>query len=126
MNRIEVMTNEQKQNMADFYKDLISQIDLNSYKKTPAICDVLKISDREWRKHVENIMNLYRYGFLDKLIVGTSKGYIYTNDSNLILAMCKAKEKQFKSMAYNCYRLKKEILPIDNYSFNDFLANVGD
>lgn len=126
MNRIESMSIEQRKEAAEFYKNLIDKIDLSSYKKSPEICEVLNISDREWRKHVENIMNLYRYGLLDKLVVGTSKGYIYTNDSDLILAMCKAKEHQFKSMAYNCYRLKKELLPTNNYSFNDFLSSVGD
>ena len=126
MNRIEAMNTEQRKEAADFYKSLINQVDLSSYKKTPEIIEVLQISDREWRKIVEDVMNLYRYGLLSKLVVGTSKGYIYTNDPDLILAMCKAKEKQFKSMAYNCYRLRKELLPLNNYSFNDFLSSVGD
>ena len=126
MNRIEAMNTEQRKEAADFYKSLINQVDLSSYKKTPEIIEVLQISDREWRKIVEDVMNLYRYGLLSKLVVGTSKGYIYTNDPDLILAMCKAKEKQFKSMAYNCYRLRKELFPLNNYSFNDFLSSVGD
>lgn len=126
MNRIEALSNVEKHEKAQFYKDLIKQIDLSTYKKTPEICDVLGVTGREWRAYVEDIMNLYRYGLLNKLVVGTPKGYIFTDDPELILAMCKAKEKQFKSMAYNCYRLRKEVLPLNNYSFKDFLSSVGD
>ncbi|EOZ2853503.1 hypothetical protein ACQQ4G_003113 [Listeria monocytogenes] len=126
MNRIERMSQEERLERADFYKELMKLIDLSSYKKTPEICEALGMCERVWRKHVENIMNLYRYGLLDKLVIGTPKGYIYTNDPDLILAMCRAKEKQFKSMAYNCYRLRKELLPLNNYSFNEFLSSAGD
>lgn len=125
MNRIESLDNDQRIEKANFYKDLISKIDLSSYKKTPEICMTLDISGREWRSYVEDIMNLYRYGLIAKLVVGTPKGYIYTNDPELILSMCKAKEKQFKSMAYNCYRLRKEVLPLHNYSFNDFISSIS-
>ena len=126
MNRIEALSNVEKHEKAQFYKDLIKQIDLSTYKKTPEICNVLDVTGREWRAYVEDIMNLYRYGFISKLVVGTPKGYIYTDDPDLILSMCKAKEKQFKSMAYNCYRLRKEVLPLNNYSFKEFLSSVGD
>ena len=126
MNRIEALSNVEKHEKAQFYKDLIKQIDLSTYKKTPEICNVLGVTGREWRAYVEDIMNLYRYGLLNKLVVGTPKGYIFTDDPELILAMCKAKEKQFKSMAYNCYRLRQEVLPLNNYSFKDFLSSVGD
>ena len=126
MNRIEALSNVERHEKAQFYKDLIKQIDLSTYKKTPEICNVLDVTGREWRAYVEDIMNLYRYGLINKLIVGTPKGYIFTDDPELILAMCKAKEKQFKSMAYNCYRLRKEVLPLNNYSFKDFLSSVGD
>ena len=126
MNRIEALDSAQRLEKAAFYKDLIEQIDLSTYKKTPEICNVLDVTGREWRTYVEDIMNLYRYGLINKLVVGTPKGYIYTNDPDLILTMCKAKEKQFKSMAYNCYRLRKEVLPLNNYSFKDFMSSVGD
>ena len=126
MNRIEALSNVERHEKAQFYKDLIKQIDLSTYKKTPEICNVLDITGREWRAYVEDIMNLYRYGLINKLVVGTPKGYIFTDDPELILAMCKAKEKQFKSMAYNCYRLRKEVLPLNNYSFKDFLSSVGE
>ena len=126
MNRIEALSDAEKHEKAQFYKDLIKQIDLSTYKKTPEICEVLDVTGREWRACVEDIMNLYRYGFISKLVVGTPKGYIYTDDPDLILSMCKAKEKQFKSMAYNCYRLRKEVLPLNNYSFKEFLSSVGD
>lgn len=125
MNRIEALDDSQRLEKAKFYKDLLNQIDLSTYKKTPEICEVLEVSGREWRACVEDIMNLYRYGLISKMVVGTPKGYIYTNDPELILSMCKAKEKQFKSMAYNCYRLRKEVLPLNNYSFNDFLSNIS-
>ena len=111
MNRIEALSTAEKQEKAQFYKDLIKQIDLSTYKKTPEIYNVLDVTGREWRAYVE---------------VGTPKGYIYTDDPDLILSMCKAKEKQFKSMAYNCYRLRKEVLPLNNYSFKEFLSSVGD
>ena len=126
MNRIEALSNVERHEKAQFYKDLIKQIDLSTYKKTPEICNVLDVTGREWRAYVEDIMNLYRYGLINKLVVGTPKGYIYTDDPDLILSMCKAKEKQFKSMAYNCYRLRKEVLPLNNYSFKEFLSSVGD
>ena len=126
MNRIEALSNVERHEKAQFYKDLIKQIDLSTYKKTPEICNVLDVTGREWRAYVEDIMNLYRYGLINKLVVGTPKGYIFTDDPELILAMCKAKEKQFKSMAYNCYRLRKEVLPLNNYSFKDFLSSVGE
>lgn len=125
MNRIESLDYDQRVLKAKFYKDLLKQIDLSNYKKTPEICNMLDITGREWRTYVEDIMNLYRYGLISKLVVGTPKGYIYTNDPELILSMCKAKEKQFKSMAYNCYRLRKEVLPLNNYSFNDFLSSIS-
>ena len=125
MNRIEALSNVERHEKAQFYKDLIKQIDLSTYKKTPEICEVLNVTGREWRACVEDIMNLYRYGLFNKLVIGTPKGYIYTDDPNLILSMCKAKEKQFKSMAYNCYRLRKEVLPLNNYSFKDFLSSVS-
>ena len=126
MNRIEALTSAEKIEKADFYKDLVKKIDLSTYKKTPEICSLLNITGREWRTYVEDIMNLYRYGFISKLVVGTQKGYIYTDDPELILSMCKARERQFKSMAYNCYRLRKEVLPLNNYSFKDFLSSVGE
>lgn len=125
MNRIEALSNVERHEKAEFYKDLIKQIDLSTYKKTPEICNMLDITGRQWRACVEDIMNLYRYGLINKLVVGTPKGYIYTDDPELILSMCKAKEKQFKSMAYNCYRLRKEVLPLNNYSFKDFLSSVS-
>ena len=125
MNRIEALNDAERDEKAEFYKDLIKQIDLSTYKKTPEICNVLDVTGREWRTYVEDIMNLYRYGLLNKLVVGTPKGYIFTDDPDLILSMCKAKEKQFKSMAYNCYRLRKEVLPLNNYSFKDFLSSVS-
>ncbi len=125
MNRIEALSNVERHEKAQFYKDLIKQIDLSTYKKTPEICEVLNVTGREWRACVEDIMNLYRYGLISKLVVGTPKGYIFTDDPQLILSMCKAKEKQFKSMAYNCYRLRKEVLPLNNYSFKDFLSSVS-
>lgn len=125
MNRIEALDGAERQEKAEFYKDLIKQIDLSTYKTTPEICNVLNITGRQWRACVEDIMNLYRYGVINKLVVGTPKGYIFTDDPELILSMCKAKEKQFKSMAYNCYRLRKEVLPLNNYSFKDFLSSVS-
>lgn len=123
MNRVIKMDEEERLYKATYYNNLVEMIGLDNYKTTKVIKRLLHISDREWRKHVENIMHLYMYKYLDKMVVGTNKGYIYTNDPELIDRFLELKEKQFKSMAYNCYNLKKAQLHKDNYSIEDYIKD---
>lgn len=124
MNRIISKTEEQKKELASTYNMVIEQLGLNEYKKSKEISKELKITDRMWRKHTENIMNLYRLGYMDKVVIGTIKGYIATNDKNIIDNFLKAKNNQFKSMASNYYKLKKALIEKENYSIDDFVEEL--
>lgn len=124
MNRIISKTEEQKKELASTYNMVIEQLGLNEYKKSKEISKELKITDRTWRKHTENIMNLYRLGYMDKVVIGTIKGYIATNDKNIIDNFLKAKNNQFKSMASNYYKLKKALIEKENYSIDDFVEEL--
>ena len=121
MNRVAKMNEEQRQDIIAFYKEILERLDLSDYKKSRDITSYLGICSREWRKIVENIMHLYMYDYLDKMVIGTHKGYLYTDDKELIDRFLKAKEHQFKSLAYNCYNLKKSVLRKDNYTIDDFI-----
>lgn len=121
MNRVAKMTEDQRENLIAFYKEVLPQLDLDTHKKTKHIISFLNISGREWRKHVENIMHLYMYNYLDKMVIGTNKGYLLTDDTDLIDRFLKAKEHQFKALAYNCYNLKKAVLHKDNYTIDDYI-----
>ena len=122
MNRVAKMNEEQRQDIIAFYKEILERVDLSTYKKSSEITSFLNIGSREWRKHVENIMHLYMYNYLDKMVIGTPKGYLLTGDTELINRFLKAKEHQFKSLAYNCYNLKKTVLHKDNYTIDDFIS----
>ena len=121
MNRIAKMEEDQRKDLVSFYKEILESLDLSNYKKSKEITSFLNISGREWRKHVENIMHLYMYNYIDKMVVGTNKGYLLTGDTDLIDRFLKAKEHQFKALAYNCYHLKKAVLHKDNYTIDDYI-----
>ena len=123
MNRIIKIEEEERKELAAYYEELIERIDLEDFKKTREITKYLNIGGREWRKHVENIMHLYMDDYMDKMVVGTNKGYIYTNDPELINRFLKAKEHQFKALAYNCYNLRKSLLHKNNYTIDEFLKD---
>ena len=123
MNRIIKIEEGQRKELAAYYKGLVEQIGLNEYKKSWQISNRLNIGGREWRRHVENIMHLYMDDYMDKMVVGTNKGYIYTNDPELINHFLKVKEHQFKALAYNCYNLRKSLLHKNNYTIDDFLKD---
>lgn len=122
MNRIAKMEEKERNNLVVYYQELLERLDLDDYKTSKEITRLINMNGREWRKHVENIMHLYMYDYLDKMVVGTQKGYLLTNDKDLINKFLKVKEHQFKSLAYNCYNLKKAVLHKDNYTLEEFLT----
>ena len=121
MNRIIKVEEDKRLEMAKYYLTLIKPLNLDTYKKSKEITTQLNISGREWRKIVENIMHLYMYNYLDQMVIGTNQGYLLTNDRELIDKFLKAKEHQFKALAYNCYNLRKSLLNKGNYTLEDFL-----
>lgn len=124
MNRIAKMDDKKRKEMAEYYQEMLGQLGLESYTKTSYIRSVLNMNGRTWRKHVENIMHLYMYDYLDKMVIGTNKGYLLTGDTELINRFLKAKEHQFKALAYNCYNLKKALSHKDNYSIDDYINDA--
>ncbi len=123
MNRVAKLEDEARKELASYYMEMISTLGLEEYKKSSEICAALNMNDREWRKIVEDISHLYMYNYVDKMIIGTTKGYLLTDDKELINKVLKAKEHQFKSLAYNCYNLKKAIKHKDNYTMEDYLID---
>lgn len=123
MNRVAKLEDEQRKELASYYMELIDPLGLDKYKKSSEICCTLNMCSREWRKIVEDLMHLYMYNYVDKMIVGTQKGYLLTDDKELINKVLKAKEHQFKALAYNCYNLKKAIQHSDNYTIEEFLQD---
>ena len=121
MNRIKNLNEAARKQLAEDYIDLANYVGLDDYKKMKVISHQIYIDDRKWRKIVEDLMHLYMYGYVDKMIVSSPKGYILTNDPELIDKFLKAKEHQFKALAYNCYHLRKALLHKDNYTINDFI-----
>lgn len=121
MNRIKNLNEEERKAKAEDYIDLINCIGLDEHKTIGRITSKINVNDRQWRKIVEDVMHLYMYGYVDKMIVSSPKGYILTNDPELINKFLKAKEHQFKALAYNCYNLRKALLHKDNYTINDFI-----
>lgn len=123
MNRIAKIEDQKIiEEMIDEYQLIIDELGgLTDYMKSKDITKKLGINDRKWRKIVENIMHLYQHNYISQMIVGTNKGYILTDDKERIKKFLKAKEHQFKSLAYNCYNLRKSLMHKNNYSINDFL-----
>lgn len=126
MDRIKNMDEQERIELSKYYKGLVESLGLNeNYVKSKEITDRLHITDRVWRKHCENMLFLYNYRYLDKLLVGNQKGYIYTSDSRIIEAFLDAKENEFKSKAYNFYTTTKAIRQRDNLRFEDVLSEVN-
>lgn len=123
MNRIEKIEDEKViAGMIGDYQTIIDKLGgLDNYMKAKEITKILGINDRKWRTIVENIMHLYMHNYTSQMIIGTNRGYILTDDTELIKRFLKAKEHQFKALAYNCYNLKKSLLHKNNYTINDFL-----
>lgn len=123
MNRIEKIEDEKViGEMIKGYQSIINELGgLDDFMKSKEITKKLGINDRRWRTIVEDIMHLYMHNYITKMIVGTQKGYILTDDTEIIKRFLKAKEHQFKALAYNCYNLKKSLLHKNNYTINDFL-----
>ena len=123
MNRIEKIEDEKViAEMIGDYQSIIDKLGgLDDFMKAKDITKQLGINDRKWRTIVENIMHLYQHNYTSQMIVGTNRGYILTDDQELIKRFLRAKEHQFKSLAYNCYNLRKSLMHKNNYSIDDFL-----
>lgn len=124
MNRIAKLSNEKRKEMAEYYQEILKPLGLETHKKSSELTKALNINSRMLRKHIENIMHLYMWNYMDKMIIGTTKGYLYTGDTELINKFLKVKEHQFKSLAYNCYNLKKAIQHRYNYTIDEFLNDT--
>lgn len=123
MNRIAKIEDEKViEEMIGDYQTIINELGgLDEFMKSKDITKKLGINDRAWRTIVEDVMHLYMHNYTSQMIVGTNKGYILTDDTELIKKFIRAKEHQFKALAYNCYNLKKSLLHKNNYTINDFL-----
>lgn len=123
MNRIAKIEDEKViEGMINEYQTIINELGgLDDYMKAKEITKILGINDRRWRTIVENIMHLYMHNYISQMVVGTNKGYILTDDKELIKKFLDAKENQFKALAYNCYNLRKSVSHKDNYTMYDFL-----
>ena len=122
MNRFIKLNNEDLKETAEAYKIVIDICKLeNRYVKSDEIKRELRISPRTFRRMVEDVLHLYTRGLLPKMIVGTAHGYIYTNDVDLIQNEINHRVAQFKSIAYNWYKVQKKISNNDNLTLEDFL-----
>ena len=123
MNRVAKIEDEKViEEMIGEYQTIISELGgLDDFMKAREITKILGVSDRSWRKMVEDVMHLYMHNYTSQMIIGTNRGYILTDDTELIKRFIRAKEHQFKALAYNCYNLKKSLLHKNNYTINDFL-----
>lgn len=82
---------------------ILEYVDLSDWKKKPQILKELKnngltISERSFRKRVELHNMLYEEHLVDKFIAHSSKGYIATNDKNLIIDSLRNNEKRAITM----------------------------
>lgn len=122
MNRFIKINNEDLKETAEAYKIVIDICELeNRYVKSDEIKKELGISPRTFRRMVEDVLHLYTRGLLPKMIVGTAHGYIYTNDIDLIQNEINHRVAQFKSIAYNWYKVQKKISNNGNLTLEDFL-----
>lgn len=122
MNRFIKLNNDDLKETAEAYKIVIDICELeNRYVKSDEIKKELGISPRTFRRTVEDVLHLYTRGLLPKMIVGTAHGYIYTNDVDLIQNEINHRVAQFKSIAYNWYKVQKKISHNDNLTLEDFL-----
>lgn len=122
MNRFINKSEAEIQSIVEYYDYFI---ELSGIKDKPLYSDEIAKyvgkCGRNVRHMVEDIMHLYMMGYLDKMIIGTKKGYIYTDDRDLILKVLKSREKQWKSMCYNCYHLMKKIYNQDNVTIDEYI-----
>lgn len=123
MNRVIILENEQaRKDLAEQYMVLITLLDLeNSYIKGNDISSLLNVSRREWNKMVEDVLHLYVAGVMDKLLIGTRNGFIFTNDDQLIDRFITARRNHFKSQAYNTYAVFKKFKNRNNATLEEFL-----
>lgn len=123
MNKIKNINDEELQNLAEMHKHFIKKLGLEERYVTGAeIADILGFSTRTVRKWIEEMLHLYIRGLLPKLVIGTTKGYIYTDDKEIIEPIIKARIKNFKSIAYNWYYVQKRISNNENLKISDFLG----
>lgn len=122
MNRFIKLNNEDLKHTAEAYEEFIELCELDKrFVKSDEIRRTIGIRPRAFRRMVEDVLHLYTRGLLPKMIVGTAHGYIYTNDVDLIQNEINHRVAQFKSIAYNWYKVQKKISNNDNLTLEDFL-----
>ncbi len=123
MNRVIILEDEQaRKDLAEQHLVLINMLDLeNQYVRGDDISSLLNITRRQWNRIVEDVLHLYVAGVLDKLLIGTRKGFIYTNDEQLIDKFITARRNHFKSQAYNTYAVFKKFKNRNNATLEEFL-----
>ena len=122
MNRLIKYDDNDIKHLAEGYEVVIDICELeNRYVKSDEIRRTIGIRPRTFRRMVEDVLHLYTRGLLPKMIVGTAHGYIYTNDIDLIQNEINHRVAQFKSIAYNWYKVQKKISHNDNLTLEDFL-----
>lgn len=123
MNKIKNINDEELKELAKTYKYFIGKLGLEErYVTGTEMAKILGCSTRAVRKLIEEMLHLYTRGLLPKLVIGTTKGYIYTDDKEIIEPIIKARINNFKSIAYNWYYVQKRISNNDNLKISDFLG----
>ena len=123
MNRIINLQEEQdRKDLANYYLSIIQFLNLEkNYVKGDDISSLLNIKRRQWNKIVEDVLHLYVSGVLDKLLIGTKNGFIYTNDEQIIDKFITSRKNHFKSQAYNTYAVFKKFKNRNNTTIEEFL-----
>lgn len=130
MNRIAKLNEDERLKFTTIYNTICNYIFTEDrFYKTPEILSKLQeldfeFNDRTWRNVVENIMNLFIYGYLDKMVVGLNNGYKLTNDVEDIRMLLQKKRKQFISLAVNYNELAKAMGKRNNITFD--MINWGE
>lgn len=124
MNRIAILSDEERRDLAQKYKTLIEELDItNNTKKINEIQTILNsrgiaINSRKWRTICEDIIHLFIYEEIDFLVVGDANGYKATNKVEDFEAFLKKKHHQFISLSANYWALKKYFRNSKNYSLD--------
>lgn len=124
MNRIAKLSEDERLKFTNIYNTICNYVFTEDrFYKTPEILNKLQeldfeFNDRTWRNVVENIMNLFIYGYLDKMVVGLNNGYKLTNDVEDIRMFLQKKRKQFISLAVNYNELAKAMGKRNNMTFD--------
>lgn len=123
MNRIINLEQEQdRKEVASMYVNIIEGLGLNEiYIKGNVIAERLAITRRQWNRMVEDVLHLYVAGVLDKLLIGTRNGFIYTNDEQIIDKFITSRRNHFKSQAYNTYAVFRKFKNRNNATLEEFL-----